>query len=66
MFYVFDFVFVMSNVFFKGMVFNFRLYWLEYMIIRSLKINGMDVKSYIDIKGVIKLFVYKVNYLILI
>lgn len=49
-------------MFFKGMVFNSRLYWLEHTIIRSSKTNGMDVKSHIDTKGATKSFAYKVNY----
>lgn len=40
--------------------FNFRLYWLDWLVIKSLKINGMDIESYIVIKGVIKIVVYKV------
>lgn len=38
----------------------YRLYWLDLIIIKSLLLNGLDMKSYIDIGGVYKVFVYKV------
>lgn len=41
--------------------FNYRLYWIDSMVIKSLRISGLDIKSYVNIYGVIKVFVYKVN-----
>lgn len=45
-----------------GFFLNYRLYWLDIIIFKSVLINGIDIKSYIIISGVIEIFVYKVWY----
>lgn len=42
------------------MYLNGRFYWLDCVIFKSLMIIGLDIKSYVIIKGVIIVFVYKV------
>lgn len=39
---------------------NYRLYWFDWIIIKSFLVNGLDIKSYVIIGGVKKVFIYKV------
>lgn len=44
----------------NGMLFHFRLYWLEHTFIKSSRTNGSGIKSHINTNGAKKIFAYKV------